>query len=516
MNQRVYIFVWLVCWILLGLPFLSVTFTPIIDLPQQVGQIRLWIDLHSSSSPTGLVSVWWYPNHLSYVFLGVGWWLVGPLYAGVLGMWLVAGVWLAGLFRLAWRFERSYWVPAILGLLFYHVSMYWGFYNFLVGQAAFFFALAWWFAPVSEKPWWFRVLEGVFWSFLLYSCHTLWLGVAMLCFGIGCLWRWKSWKQWGWNILGTLPILALTLVWVRSVRAWYDAAGDNAPIFPTLWGDSWYQRLLPSFWQPLSLGGLVGPVEALIFWALVAWLVLGSVISKFVDRRKRVDGGDAEAKGESEAQWSLVPKLWGVAMIFLLLGLFLPEMHERVMFLARRWLPVAVVLGLLAFPGPRVRGRLSALVCVFLYVGFLGHTIFVWRLIEKHEFSGLREAIHALPQNPGRVLGADLYQKSRFIREERPFMNVSSYSQVLKGAELDFSFIEIPSGLVFHKIWYLNPWTISLNWRPHRLKDSDLKHFSYVLVSGVPKRQLYYALLWRLKPITTKGMWRLYKVSSQP
>ena len=66
--------------IALSLPALWVRFAPIVDLPQQLAQIRLFSEL-AAQTDSSYVVVWFGPNHLSHLILGAALWLGGPEHA---------------------------------------------------------------------------------------------------------------------------------------------------------------------------------------------------------------------------------------------------------------------------------------------------------------------------------------------------------------------------------------------------------------------------------------------------
>src|SRR2546426_10114094 len=90
----------LLCCACVTIPFLSVHFPPIADLPQQVAQIRLFLEtLHNADGPYRIQ--WFTPYSLSYSLLGISWALAGPESAGRIAMLAIGVLWTVGAHTLA-------------------------------------------------------------------------------------------------------------------------------------------------------------------------------------------------------------------------------------------------------------------------------------------------------------------------------------------------------------------------------------------------------------------------------
>ena len=142
---------------------------------------------------------------------------------------------------------------------------------------------------------------------------------------------------------------------------------------------------------------------------------------------------------------------------------------------------------------------------------FCGVTTAAWLDFERHELSGLIEAVDELP--PGqRVIGIDLMQTSDKIKVWKPFIQTFAYAQAVKGGTLNFSFADFANSLVYYSPPRTITWTRGLEWNGATTTPFDLLQFDYALVGVRPdSAKEYQSLLSDLSPISKKGYWRLYK-----
>jgi hypothetical protein len=166
------------------------------------------------------------------------------------------------------------------------------------------------------------------------------------------------------------------------------------------------------------------------------------------------------------------------------------------------------MLALLAAPPLRVRRRLAAVAALGVLAAFSGATLVTWRAFERTSLTGLRPSLAALPPAP-RLLGLDWVQFSPLLHS-RPFVHLAAYGQILRGGTLGFSLADLAPSLVVYAPPRARPWTERLEWRPERLQRSDLRYFDYVLVGG--DDAVHRQLAHYLAPVTTAGVWRLYRV----
>jgi hypothetical protein len=241
-----------------------------------------------------------------------------------------------------------------------------------------------------------------------------------------------------------------------------------------------------------ALGGIKGPWESLIFALSLAWMLL-SVWQNRREIREKID-------------WELLL----AAGMFFVFVLVLPDKYMNTIRFANRWMPVAMMLLVLALPTPTLRPLLKQSVAVIVLAASCMVVSAGWLTFEKRELSGLKEALQALPDSP-RLLGLNLVQQSEIIKGY-PFIQIFAYGQVMKGGILNFSFAEFSPCLVVYKNRFKRPWTGGLEWFPSRVKESDLTYFDHVLINGTDQTHAGAAANPKLRPVTLEGRWRLYQI----
>ena len=256
-------------------------------------------------------------------------------------------------------------------------------------------------------------------------------------------------------------------------------------------------RLHPGWLVGSAFGGLQGYVESLLALAVVGWLLLGlwqnrSRLAQASDRRLLLAG-----------------------VGFALAALLLPEVHRHTIFFASRWTAPAAVFAVLALPPPRLRPLAEGAVAWLLFAALIAATANRWIGFEREELAGLEQCLAELP--PGqRVLGLDLVRTSPRIRGF-PYYHLYAWAQVLHGGELNRSFADEGSSLVvFRDLPHEYPWTGGLDWRPRRLRISDVPHFDYAMIHGDATAHARFAADPKLIAVTSGGAWRLYRVEASP
>jgi hypothetical protein len=197
------------------------------------------------------------------------------------------------------------------------------------------------------------------------------------------------------------------------------------------------------------------------------------------------------------------------ALLLVAASLLLPEKQGMTIRLASRWLPSGLALAVLAVPIPQLDARLLRAATVAVLTLTSAATTLAWRTVALTDLAGLRESLLALPAEP-RLLGLNFLRQSAVLRGD-PYYNLFAWSQVLHGGDLNSTFAALPSSLVVRS-GPLPPWTPDLEFFSSRVQRSDLGWFDYVLVSGAPPSQAPFLGEPLLEPVTTEGMWRLYRV----
>lgn len=461
---------------LVALPFLVVRYAPSTDIPQHVAQMRLFLE--AASDPSGPYRVQWLtPYYAGYAVLGPLFALVDPVAAARLALMAAALLWAASAHGLAaWRGRPS--ASAVLAsVCAFNLSLYFGFYSFLFGWplfAVWLYATAPRRAPASSAGLVARAAAVFALGTLLFLTHALWFAAAALWAGVSLAIRRRDRGDAAALVAGTAAALALPAVWyLRFAGSQYAAA-------PTQWA------LLGRYADGMftfnsAIGGLRGPVDAVILLAAVAWPLAGV----WQNRRALAERSDGY--------------LAAAGATFLLAAVVLPMRFQSTIVFGPRWLSVALVLLLLAAPAPRL-GRRTALVACAVLAAYCAQTALMWRGFETAELSGLDDALAAVPER-SRLMQLDFVDHSEFLTIfVVDYMNV--YAQAQKGGTVNFSFASFPHSFVVFE----NPADASPPWgdRP------DPRYFDYALVDATPAghdrvREAGYL------PVTEDGRWRLYR-----
>jgi hypothetical protein len=475
------------CAVLLAIPFLVVTIPPITDLPQQTAQVRLLLETLGAGDGPYRVQ-WLGPNKLGYLPLLIGWLAAPPLAAGRLGVLLLGLSWVAALHLLARATRRPAAAAALASVFFFNHLTYWGLLNFVAGLPAF----ALWFAVVERlEPG--RVgrrggLKLLAAAALLYLAHVLWLAAGLAWLAASTLVRRLPLGDLARRLAWTAPILGLAL-------AWYPQLERSGFVSNTVWGRSPFGRLHPMWHLNSALGGLEGAVEPVLALVIAAWLLLGLVLDLRVARGAGVHRG-----------------LLLAGAMLVAAALCLPAVIQSTIFFASRWLPMGVVLLVLALPQPRLgRRALRAAVPLVVLASLSAATAAAWIKFETRELDGLHASLAAVP--PGeRLLGLDFVRTSRLIKGY-PFYHLYAYAQVLHGCDLARPFTNVGSSLVVYRdLPRTFPWTEGLDWRARKIRKSDMDYFGYVLIFGPPQAHAPFLADPRLTPVTEDRPWRLYRV----
>lgn len=484
-RRRLSWWILVVCSLLVVIPFASVEFPPITDLPQQAAQIRLFQETLQDSGEGPYEIQWFTPYSLSYLVLGISWLVFGPAACGRAAMAILGVLWVLSMYLVATRRNRPPAASVLAALFFFNHTVYWGFYSFVVGWPVFLL----WFELTTETPsetFSFRqALKFLAVGALLYMSHVLWLlaGTAWLILH-GLVFR-HSIRSLFLRVGYLAPLLV-------AVALWYPLFHGSQMETPPVWGTDIVSRLSLSWLEDALLGGLQGRVEGIFLVIAIGWVALSA-------RRSWKEFA-------TETDWEMLL----CAGLFLSLALALPDKYMNTIRFEQRWAPAAVIMLIMGVPGPLLRSAVRELSALVVLAVFCVYTTFVWIAFEDTELSGLREALSALPQAP-KVLGLSLFQESEFVRGS-PFIQMFAYSQALKGGTLNFSFAELSPCLVVYKEQFQGPWTGGLEWFPGRFKESDLRHFDFVLINGPESEHSWVVSEFGLDPVTRDGRWRLYSI----
>jgi hypothetical protein len=470
------------CCVLVAVPFLSVQFAPITDLPQHLAQIRL---LHETiADPDGPYRIQWLtPYLLAYLPLTLAWQLSQSEAAGRPAMLILALLWTLAIHALAFKRERPVAAAVLASALFYNHATYWGFYGFAIGWPVF---VLWFLLTTRTVGDRFRVRDALLYlgaAWLLYLSHALWFVSGMAWFLLRSAVARTPLRTAGLQLAAVSPVLIMAAVWYRQLSGFSS---------PTRWIATPSGRLSFSWIVDSTLGGLHGAVEYGMVGILALWITLG-----VYQNRERLGA-------------CLDRDLCLAAALFFGLALVLPNLHQNTISFASRWQPVAAITLLLGVPAPTWNRRIRNAAALTAVAGFILVTCVAWVRFERDEYAGLRESLRALPANM-RVIGLD-YVKISPIIKGRPFLQGFAYAQVVRGGQLNFSFAEFaPMGVVY-KTPRARPWTRGLEWFAERATRSDFSHFDYALVNAETRQHASLAALAELTPVTGQGRWRLYRI----
>ncbi len=482
-GDRAYLVSALACAALVAIPFLAVTIPPITDLPQQTAQVRLLLETLADADGPYRVQ-WLNPNKLGYLPLLLAWLAAPKIAAGRLGVLLIGVAWVAALHLLARATRRPAAAAALASVFFFNHLTYWGLLNFLAGLPVF----ALWFVLLerlgARDAGWRGGVKLLAISVLLYSAHVLWLAAGLAWLVASALLQRLPWVGLARRLIWTLPILGVALLW-------YPQLERTGFVSDTVWGRSPLGRLHPEWHLNSALGGLEGAVEPALALVIAGWLLLGLIQARTAGIHR---------------------SLLLAGAMFVAAALCLPAVIQSTIFFASRWLPVGVVLLVLACPQPRLRPVLRSAVPYVVLASLTMAAAAAWIAFEDRELDGLHESLAAVP--PGeRLLGLDFVRTSEHIKGY-PFYHLYAYAQVLHGCELSRPFTNLGSSLVvFRDVPRKFPWTEGLDWRATKIRRSDMDHFGYVLIFGRPDAHALFLADERLEPVTADRPWRLYRVN---
>jgi hypothetical protein len=482
--------------VLFSLPVLLVRWPPILDVAQQMEQIRLFVRALRPLQDTYEIQ-WLTPNKLSYLLLALADRIGGAHWGPRLAIVFCLVALLASIHLLGATFHRPL-AGVVLASVFALSSPYYGgFLNFVVGGLAFW----WWLRELASErgesdpaaKLFSRALLG---GFALYLCHALWLAAGL---GLTLLSPWmhrrpgagaarRRFVTVAWRIAGLAP-------WVAGTVAWLLATEDpERPFTRSYVVAPWLRLLLPSNWSHQLLGGVVGPTEPLVLIVIGLWMAI------------------ALAGARREPLLGCHRALLVAAAAFLIAGVLLPDIAGQTQLFARRWWPWLGVCLLLAAPEPRISRRLRAVFPWVVVAGLSVATINIWRTYEREELHGFAQALAAVPDH-SRLLSLDYFLYSpRFWGP--PFFQLAAYAQLDRDVELNFSFAELRSSLVVYREHLRKrPWTRALEVQPDHLKERDLRFFDYALIHlpaalqpNVPRK------FPALEKVAGEGDWALYRI----
>jgi len=411
-------------FVAVGLVLLSARRPPVLDLAQQLDQIRLFGEVLAGERPdlqANLIA----PNRLGYVPLGLAYLVASGAALPRLALLLVALAWLAAVHWMTARAEREPEVAVLASTLLLGSSFYAGFFNFLTG----FVALAWWHGEMREerrRRSFLRILGStLFGVLLLYLSHGLWLlvgGFAVATCVLLYRFRLVEFLARAAAVLLVVP-LALRFAAQLEASGWQTTLEMLVP--PDV------RLLTPWVAASIAFGGVRGPLELLLFAVLVLWLVLAAITAF----RRRGVGVD---------RFLVI-----AGSLFLLVAFFSPDNLDRTIFFAWRWGAPGFCALLIGLPRPEVRRHLAVVLACAALLLQSSVSFRAWRAFDREEMSGFEACLGALPER-ARVLGLDWQINSPRFRVG-PYFQMFAWASLEREAEIGFSFADHGSSLVVRR-----------------------------------------------------------------
>lgn len=506
------------CCVFVAVPFVVTHYPPITDLPQQSAQIRLFLEtLHNPDGVPYRIQ-WFTPYSLSYIVLGASWALFGPASAGRMAMLAIALLWIVAIHLTAVHRKRSATSATLACLFVLNHIMYWGFYSFAIGLPSFLL----WLHVTSDS--FGRKVSGrdaallLATGLLLYVSHVLWLMAGIVWLLLRSLVLRRDIKSAALRMAYLLPLIVAVVVW-------YPMFSSSSMSTPALWVSTPFSRLTLSWLSDAALGGIRGSAVPVFFCAAWAWIAVGMVqclwghgtrqgwwdspafCAGCLSTGKMPAPRDPSCDSESFIDW----ELFAAACMFFVIGLVLPDKFMNTIRFGERWIPVAMILMVLASPVPVLRPVFRRAMALIAVAALCVVIAFTWLSFQNKELSGLEDCLKALPEAPS-VLGLSFIENSEFVTGY-PFIQMFAYSQVLKGGTLNFSFAEFSPCLVVYKTQFMRPWTGGLEWFPRRVRSTDLDYFRFALINATEQEHRFWSKQPRLTPVTSHGRWRLYRIA---
>ena len=283
---------------------------------------------------------------------------------------------------------------------------------------------------------------------------------------------------------------------VAAALYWFTFLRRSVVASPPEWLLAPLGRLHPIEFVFASLGGLRHVIELVVVVSAVVW-----ILAALISRRR-------------DPWWGCDRHLLALCGLFFLLYFLLPDKYSTTMRFSSRWGPFILLALLLAVGRPSLRRGLRRTLALVVVASFMAVTAVHWLGFEANELDGLPESLAAIEGEP-RVVGLSYLSGSRYFRGQ-PFVQTFAWTYAVHGGMLNFSFGDNPLNLVVYTDPDRFEWTEGLEWVPKAIRRSDFQYFDYALVGGDERAHATMLGVGSLTPLVSRGVWRLYRVESEP
>jgi hypothetical protein len=322
-------------------------------------------------------------------------------------------------------------------------------------------------------------------ALLCFYTHVVPFG--LLALGIGLVSLGRDVKALPLRFAPLLPAAVAALLWLgRSPagQATMTAASGEGPRRVELTAPATALEQLPRWLLDVLAGD--GDRDVLYGWAVVVIatfaLALGERLRPLLTRTRRTDGALDAPDALSR---SVRRRLWVLPVLCAALYFVLPTGYDWIWPIAPRF-PLLCALSLLVvLPEVRTCKPLLLAAAFALSAASFHHVGNAFAKFEREEVADFDTALEHIPAGK-RVVGLIFERGSRHVAFS-PFIHFVAYYQARKGGAVMFSFADFPqSPFRFredHRPARVPPrW----EWKPERVRPSELDFYDYALVRGAP------------------------------
>lgn len=467
-------------------PYWVVTIPPGTDLPQHLSQIVLAQQVLSGERTDMAFVPWYFPQTLIYAVVWVAMSLSPALTAGKLVMSFLVASWLAATCWLTVRLKRPFASWMIISTVVFNFLFSWGLLNFLIALPLLCVFVER-ISSIRENPrpipTDFLVLSLLYLA--LYYAHSL---VFLFSNLLACLLALpRAGRHLRPLVLTAAPAWILVLFWYPTLASLRTASGANVSAG---WISLPWERLAINELTDNIYGAVHNPIEQGLTVLLLCWTG-AALLQHRCSLRRSTHGPLALCGG-----------------LLIGMSLILPDHYMNTIMFSTRWTPIGTCFLLLALPAPKLPKPLAFALAGGSLTLLSAITTAAWTEREHTEQDGLLEAIQAL--TPQDKLLSFSNVGSIYIKGE-PDLQISAFAQALLGCEIQFSFAEHYSGIVYSTVK-----------RERIVKSSDVwakakeaaksGEFTAILVgSDARNHQLIASKLGLENSTSNTSTWRLYR-----